>query len=157
MLSWEWYSDLSAFRLFTHLLLTVNHKDGNWNGLTIKRGQRVTSYGKLSQETGLSIKQIRGTLKKLVGTGELAHEATSKYSIVTVLNYDSYQTRAQSGAGKGQANGQSEGRQRATIKECKEYKEEKKGATPGVSPSADYEGMAWEDLPKEERARRLRR
>lgn len=157
ILKWEWYSDIPAFRLFTHLLLTVNHKDEHWHGIVIKRGQRVTSYPQLSKEAGLTIKQIRGTLKRLVGTGEVAHEATSKYSIITVNNYDLYQTRAQPRAGKGQANGQSEGRQRATIEEYKEYKEIKKGAAPNVSPPADYEGMAWEDLPQEERARRLRR
>ena len=33
---WEWYNDLAAFKLFFHLLLTVNWHDAKWRNVDIK-------------------------------------------------------------------------------------------------------------------------
>ena len=35
-LKWEWYSDINTKSLFLHLLLTANHKDKQWQGITVK-------------------------------------------------------------------------------------------------------------------------
>ena len=77
-----------------------------WKGITIERGQCITSLDKLAKRCNLSVKQIRGILKKLEGQGFLARKGTNLYSIITICNYDSYQ-----GIGKteGQSEGQSEG------------------------------------------------
>ena len=93
ILDWEWYGDINTTRLFIHLLLTANYEPKPWKGITIDRGQRVASYGKLAEETGLSIKQIRASIRHLKRTGEVAHTATSKYCLFTVKNYDRYQTQ----------------------------------------------------------------
>jgi len=105
ILKWEWYGDANTTRLFIHLLLSVNYTDAKWQGIEIKRGQRVASYSKLATELKLSVKQIRTALKHLLETGEAAHEATSKYSIITLLNYNKYQERASTEADEGQAKG----------------------------------------------------
>ena len=133
ILNWEWYDDLNTFKLFIHLLLTVNWKDGKWRGNVIHRGQRVSSYTKLSEETGLSIKQIRGSLEKLKKTGEVAHQNCVTYGLFTVLNYDKYQDKgiqndmqkAEIRADERQSIGQSEGSRGATIEEREESKEYK--------------------------------
>ena len=95
LLKWEWYDDINVFKLFIHLLLTVNLYDEKWQGKTIKRGTRVTSYSVLSKETKLSIQQIRTVLKKLSSTGELTVKKTPKYTVVTVNNYDKFQSLTQ--------------------------------------------------------------
>lgn len=133
ILNWEWYDDLNTFKLFIHLLLTVNWKDCKWRGNVIHRGQRVSSYTKLSEETGLSIKQVRGCLEKLKKTGEVAHQNCVTYGLFTVLNYDKYQDKgtqnnmqkAEIRADERQAFGQFEGSQGATIEEREESKEYK--------------------------------
>ena len=91
MLNWEWYDDVNVTRLFMHCLLRANHKTQKWRGITIERGTFITSLSKLSDETGLSIKQVRGALSKLKKTGELASHATNQNTVITVLNWDQYQ------------------------------------------------------------------
>ena len=93
ILEWEWYSDANTFRLFIHLLLKANHQDTKWRGITIKRGQVLTSIRKLAKELKLTEKQIRGALQKLKRTHEVAHQPTALYSIITIKNFDRYQEK----------------------------------------------------------------
>ena len=91
ILDWEWYRDLNTCRLFFHLLLRANWKDGRFQGVEIPRGSLVTSYNNLAAETGLSVKNIRTALKHLETTGEVAVNRHPKFSVVTVNNYSLYQ------------------------------------------------------------------
>ena len=91
MINWEWYQDKNVKELFVHLLLTVNHKDQKWQGIEIKRGQRLTSLEHLSKEINLSIMQIRTALNKLKSTNEITVKTTNKYTIITIVKYDNYQ------------------------------------------------------------------
>lgn len=93
ILEWEWYSDANTCRLFFHLLLSANHKDKKWQGKEIKRGQLVTGLHSLSEQTGLSIQQIRTSMNRLKSTGEITSKATNKFSLVTVVKYNSYQDK----------------------------------------------------------------
>lgn len=92
LLEWEWYTDINTTRLFIHMLLKANWKDGNFKGTTIPRGSFVTSIRKLSDETGLSDREIRTAISHLKTTGEVTSKTTSKFSVFTVVKYDLYQT-----------------------------------------------------------------
>ena len=131
---WRWYHNSEMVHLFIHLLLMANYSDKEWENITIKRGQLVTSRQSLSKETGLSEKMVRTLLKKLVQTGEIEMYSTNKHTLITVTKYDDYQgfakTEGQQRANKGPTKGQqraskgpAKGQQRATIEE---YKEEEK-------------------------------
>ena len=111
ILDWQWYDHVPTKVVFLHCLLKANHKDKEWRGVQIKRGEFVTSYGKLAEETGYSVKQIRTILGKLKGK-ELEVRSDSQRTVIQVVKYDDYQI----GASEGQANGQSKGKQRATTK-----------------------------------------
>lgn len=91
LLDWEWYSDTNCVRLCLHFLLKANYQSKKWKGITIDRGQLITSRGQLSEETGLSEMQIRTSLDKLDNCGFITKLGTRKYTIITVCNYDSYQ------------------------------------------------------------------
>lgn len=91
MLDWEWYKDSNTTRLFLHCLLKANHKDNRWQGILIRRGSFITSYQILALELGLTVQNIRTSLKRLNSTGELTHKSHSKYGIITINNYDRYQ------------------------------------------------------------------
>lgn len=91
LLDWEWYSDTNCVRLCLHFLLKANYQSKKWKGITVGRGQLVTSRGQLSEETGLSEMQIRTALDKLDNCGFITKSGTRKYTIITVCNYDSYQ------------------------------------------------------------------
>lgn len=107
LLEWEWYSDINVTRLFIHCLLKANHKDNKWRGIDIKRGQFISSYGNLANETHLSVQQIRTCFKKLISTNEITIRTTNKNTIVTIENYSLYQSEEK----KQQANEQSNNNQ----------------------------------------------
>jgi hypothetical protein len=91
LLEWEWYNDINTTRLFIHCLLKANYKTKQWRGITIERGTFLTSTKTLAKETGLTIRQIRTSLGKLITTGEVTIKSTTKNSTITVNNYDTYQ------------------------------------------------------------------
>ena len=92
LLEWEWYTDINTTRLFIHMLLKANWKDGNFKGTTIPRGSFASSIGKLSGETGLTDREIRTAISHLKKTGEVTSKTTNKFSVFTVVKYDLYQT-----------------------------------------------------------------
>ena len=71
LLEWGWYQDKNTCRLFIHMLLKANWKDGFFLGIEIKRGSFVSSLAKLSEETNLSVREIRTAIKHLESTGEV--------------------------------------------------------------------------------------
>lgn len=100
LLQWEWYTDSVVKELFLHLLLKAKFKDESWKGVQIKRGQVLTGRVKLSQELALTQQQIRTALKKLKSTNEITIKTTNKFSLVTLVNYDSYQGKKDPSASK---------------------------------------------------------
>jgi hypothetical protein len=88
---WEWYSDSNCVRVFLHCLLKANHKDKQWRGETVKRGEFLTGIELFSKEVSLSVQQVRTAFKKLESTGEINKRSTSKGSRIIVCNYNTYQ------------------------------------------------------------------
>jgi hypothetical protein len=99
MLEWGWYKDANTKSLFLHLLLTANHKDNPFCGKLVKRGQRVCSRATLVKETGLSDNEIRTAIKHLL-TNEITSENIrinrSNCTLITIVNYNKYQSNDQS-------------------------------------------------------------
>jgi hypothetical protein len=102
---WEWYSDSNVFRLFMHLLLKANFRENRWQGIVISRGQVVTSRGKISDQIGLSIKQIRVAEAKLSSSGVVDVKGANKFTIYTIAKYDDYQSPLFEMANKRQTKG----------------------------------------------------
>ena len=92
ILDWEWYTDINTKTLFIHLLLVCNFKDKTWRNIKINRGQLITGRKVLSSQTGLSEQQIRTALEKLIITKEVTKVKTNGYTLLTLINYDKYQT-----------------------------------------------------------------
>lgn len=88
---WEWYQNPNTFRVFLHLLLKANFADSRFEGRDIKRGQIVTSLPQLSQQTKLSIQNVRTAISHLISTGEITDESNRQFRIITIVNYDRYQ------------------------------------------------------------------
>lgn len=122
---WEWWDDHNATRLLVCLLCTVNYKPKKWKGIMIQAGSMVTSFPKLAEKTGLTIKQTRGAMQKLENSGEVARSRAHDGQLVTLRKWDKLQADEDKRAGNRADEGQMKGRQRATTKEGKEGKEEK--------------------------------
>jgi biotin operon repressor len=91
LIHWEWFTDQNTFRFFIYCLLRANYTDNQWRGIEVKRGSFVTSLSTLAQEVGISKQSIRTSINKLKSTGELTHKSHSKYSVITINNYEYYQ------------------------------------------------------------------
>jgi len=92
MLDWEWFSDHNTFRLFTILLLMANHKDRKWRGIDVPKGSLITGRDALALKTGLSVRQVRTVLNKLKSTNDIAIKTNTKYSMISITNWDMYQS-----------------------------------------------------------------
>lgn len=92
ILEWEWWDDRNTRDLFIFIIISANHKSKTWHGKEISVGSFVTSLQSLAFGSGLSVQQVRTSLNKLKSTGEITDKSTSEYRIITVCNYDKYQT-----------------------------------------------------------------
>lgn len=148
MLEWQWLDDGNTLKVYLVLLLLANWKDAEWHGIKLKRGQLITSYPKIAERCGMSVQEIRTAFGRLKSTGDLTVKTTSKFSIVTLNNYDlPEETTVKSTGGQQTANSQSTEYQQAdnsqstTVEESKEEKEikeqkesEEAAASPPPSP-----------------------
>lgn len=90
-MEWEWFDDANLFKFFIGLILLANHDSVKWHGITVGRGEIVTSRERLASQFNFSEQQIRTMLKKLQNSGEITIKPTNKYTILNICNYDSYQ------------------------------------------------------------------
>lgn len=92
LIQWGWYQDNVVKSLFLHCLLTASFKDFAWMGRNLKAGQFVTSRKHLAEDLGFTEMQIRTALKKLESTEEITIETTNRFTIITVMNWENYQS-----------------------------------------------------------------
>jgi 23S rRNA A1618 N6-methylase RlmF len=90
-LDWQWFKKPEAVQLFIYMLLKANHKDGNWQGHEIKKGQFITSAQTISNDTKLSLQVVRTLLKKFELTNEIIVKSTNKFTMLTICKYECYQ------------------------------------------------------------------
>lgn len=90
-LTWEWFDKPEMVQVFVYLLLKANHDAKEWHGMTIERGQIVTSVAKIAQETRLSVRTVRTCLDRLKTTNEVTITTTTKFTLITISKYDTYQ------------------------------------------------------------------
>ena len=91
LLSWEWMDNPKVLSVFIACLLQANFTKKTWKGIEIPAGSFVTSLSKLSCLTGLSVRQVRGTLDVLKMTSELTIKTTNRYSMISIKNWNQYQ------------------------------------------------------------------
>lgn len=91
-LDWEYYAEPNTKAVAIHLLLKANREAKKWQGVTIDRGELVVGVESLGKDLGLTRQQTRTALDKLKKSEFCNIRATNKFTIVTVLNFDSYQS-----------------------------------------------------------------
>lgn len=92
LVQWGWYKDSVVKDVFLHFLIIANFTDTPWQGRIIRRGQCIVGTQQLANDLGFTRQQVRTALNKLKSTNEITIETTNKYSIVTVTNWDEYQS-----------------------------------------------------------------
>ena len=108
--------------------------------MEIPRGSFATSYQSLAEETGLTVMNVRTAIKHLKLTQEITVSQHSKFSVITVKNYDAYQTANKVANNQLTGNQQATNRQLTTIEEGKKERKEEYNK----SPKGDYESRTPE-------------
>lgn len=91
LLKWGWFDKSEMVHLWIYLLLAANVEPKKWHGVTVERGQIITSVRKLSERLHLTTQQIRTALNRLQETDEINIQTTSQYTLITICNYSIYQ------------------------------------------------------------------
>jgi len=145
ILEWGWYTDKNTFKLFLHMLLKANWKDGEFLGVKIKRGSFATSLTTLVAQTGLTESEVRTAIKHLEQTGEVTGKRHPKFTVFTVKNYSRYQVidRDLTDESQGIDRDLTEDSHRldrglTTIEERKKYKKEKREEGKNNPPYPHY-------------------
>jgi hypothetical protein len=89
------YKKSCYIHLWIHLLLNANHKQKEfiWNNkmILIKEGQLLTGRKELSRETGIPESTIERILDFLENEQQIAQEKTTKFRVITIINWKDYQ------------------------------------------------------------------
>lgn len=94
---WAHFQEPSVLLMWIWLLVSVNFKDGYFHGKLVKKGEIITSFRKISEETGLSVNTIRSCLDKLKMSGEITQKKSensqiSQYTHIVINQFVKYQS-----------------------------------------------------------------
>ena len=139
--SWVWHYSPALTAVWIYLLRNANYKDGWYkHAYKIKRGQRVTSYGRLSRLCKISYDQARTCIKKLKDHGSIIPTLLPDQKLlITICNYESYQGF---GSTRSQPKSQPDPNLIPTIREYNQKdkkdqeREEQQAGEPPAPPSA---------------------
>ena len=92
IMEWRWYQDANTFRIFVHMIMKANIRDHDFEGITIHRGELATSLPSLSNDLKISIQSCRTALNHLKSTGEVTCRKYPHYQVITIVNYELYQS-----------------------------------------------------------------
>ncbi|MBR9847421.1 MAG: hypothetical protein GYB35_15535, partial [Algicola sp.] len=81
---WEWYTEINTCKLLFHCLLKANYSKKKWQGITVNKGEFITSYEQLAVETGLTESKVRTAMTKLESSADITTNKTSRYTKVKV-------------------------------------------------------------------------
>lgn len=90
-----YYKNSKYVHLWVHLLLSANHKSKEfmWNNqiIIVKEGQMITGRDELSKATGIKSGSIENILKMLESEHQIEQQKTTKYRLITIVNWKEHQ------------------------------------------------------------------
>jgi DNA-binding transcriptional regulator YhcF (GntR family) len=89
--SWEWYTDEYVFRVWIHLLLHANWKEGRFKGKVVPRGSLITSAQHIADTLKISRITVVRALNKLKSTGEITVKTNHQHSHIFINKYEHFQ------------------------------------------------------------------
>ena len=128
-MSQGYYSDSEYVHLWVHLIMKATYCQREYlfnNKIEhLKPGQFITGRLKLSKDTGIEPSKVERILKCFESEHQIEQQATTKFRIITILNWDEYQNDEQQNEPRVNS-GRTAGEQRVnTIKKEKKEKKEK--------------------------------
>ena len=91
----SWYGNPDYVALFVHMLLRANHKPKNVvmgnQIIALERGQFIAGRKVLAAETGIQESKVTRIISVFKTEQQIEQESYSRFSVFTVLNYDTHQ------------------------------------------------------------------
>lgn len=134
------------------IMLMVNHDDNEWEfkgeKFIVKSGQMITSLESIVQKCGkgISIQNVRTSLKRFEKYGFLTNESTNKNRLITIVNYGFYQSKGEKLTSKPTSNQQATNKQLTTNNNDNNNNNENK--IKNTSSSEDDFNEFWTIYPK---------
>lgn len=142
-----YYTQSQYVHLWVHLLLSANHKSNEYmtNGqiIHIKAGQLLTGRKQLSVGTGIPESTIERILKLLENEHQIEQQKTTKYRLITIVNWSEHQKTDSTSDSQRTANGQPADTNN-NVKKDKNEKNTRQGATRGKTSSSKYTPLGAE-------------
>lgn len=114
--SWLWRLPPAHWKVACACLLAANWQEDSWYGRPLAPGQFITSQANLAAFAGVTVKQVRSSLRTLRARNflEVVAGRASSYTTIRVVNFEAYQCTDDE-EGEQRANeGRVKGEQRAT-------------------------------------------
>ena len=92
IVGWRWFQNPRILSVFIWLLIKANIKEGHFEKDVVKRGSLITSNAHIAEGCGLTINNVRTALANLEETGEISRTIRNHYQLITINNYESYQS-----------------------------------------------------------------
>ena len=154
IINWRWFQNSKILSVFIWLLVKANIKEGHFEKDQVKRGSLITSNAHIADGCGLTIDNVRTALANLESTGEISRIIRNHYQLITINNYESYQSGITKTGDQLPSN--TDGNSQATaiatpnnqrIKEYKNGKKERKGSLRSDSPSGFGDRTYADNMP----------
>jgi hypothetical protein len=155
--SYLWELPEGQFKVALTCLALANWKDGQgWDGVrpvAIPRGSFMTSRESLAKGARVSEQTVRTALRNLENAGFLTKRSTKRHTVISIVNYESYQSREVQGnqpVNQPLTNGQPAANQPlTTIEEGKKERREEGSLVDAAAPTAASPGVtiperAWQ-------------
>lgn len=85
---WAWYDDNNTLAVYVRLILGAAWKNRQYKNISLERGQIAVTIPQIAEQSHLTVQQVRTVLDRLKATGKITVERTSKFSIITLIEYD---------------------------------------------------------------------
>jgi transcriptional regulator with XRE-family HTH domain len=95
--SWLWQMPAEQFKVAMTVLMLAHWRPAKsfrgGRALEVPRGSVITCRDDLAVRAGVSVQTVRTALKNLEGAGFLTITSTKKYTVISIVNFDTYQGR----------------------------------------------------------------
>lgn len=88
--SWRWYKSPNDLIVFLYMLLTAAYEPTECMQHNLERGELIASTSYIASETGLTIQQVKTSIKHLILTNDITKRSTTKNTVYKVENYNRF-------------------------------------------------------------------
>ena len=104
MCDWKWWHKHNTVIVFLWLLMKAQFHESYFGGTKIERGQVATTIENIEKSNSLTRQEVRTAIFNLKKTEAITIKRCSKFSIITIVNYDEYQNLTIKSTTKQQSN-----------------------------------------------------